>query len=181
MKRLILFLCLLTILGCSGASMLIVDNKTSQNAVVTIKTEELKPPKPKKGQRRQWAPEEQEKTFDLPAGQDVDSKIWWFMDPPNGLHAEVTLGGKTLRRSWTGDQYPPGMAQGTSGGAFFFLEIHDDSLTLRDPTGWDKFHRNPQYYFLFWGSCLCPVILFIVLAFVVRRTLKVKAGPPASQ
>lgn len=155
MRRVLLALCLLTILGCSGVSSLIVQNKTNKDATVTIAT--------------RADPANQKQALRAPPGVKVHSEIYWVAQPPRALDVEVSLGGKRLHQTWDQRNYPPGLAQGER--SDYYLEIHDDSLTLRGPNAWDLFNRISMLVVLM-GSCLTVIVLAAIFLIVRFRKAK---------
>ena len=143
-----LVLSLAVCLGCSGLSSLMVQNGTRHQAQIEIAIE-----KPK----RNGGPQAFSGSV-APSGE-VES-VSWFYRAPDSLDVKVTLaGGRKLNRKWTEADYPPGLARGTSGGAFYVLEIKDTGLELRDPNRWARFRRNPlMESFSYLPGC-CAVLI----------------------
>jgi len=160
LRRLVLGLAALTILGCSGLSSLVVVNKTGGKISVTAKAEAENVPK-----------EGNTVTVEPNSEHDILS---WMADPPPKLEVQAKLAdGKILNAVWPSRSYPPAMREGTSAGALFFVDVSEDKLALRDPTAWDNFRRNPQYTIFPILIILCPVgtiALIVVLMIRGRRT-----------
>ena len=158
-KRTIGMLLLAVALGCSGLSSLLVQNQTSKPIQVHIEA---------KLQEGHGPDEEFSGT--VASGEEIQA-VNWFQTAPISIKVEADIDGRKTSRTWTMADYPPDLARGTSGGAYFVLEVRDNELNLRDPTGWDKMRRNPQYYLL---PLVCIALLGICISLFVIAVLRLR-------
>lgn len=163
MKRVLLLLCLVTALGCSGLSSLLVQNLSGKSVEVTITADHTKDHGGPSAFSGSASP-----------GEEVES-ISWFRDAPLNLSVETTFhDGRKLTNKWMPGIYPPGMQRGTSGGAYYILEIHDSELVLRDPNAYDRFRRNPQFEIFRYlpGCCAVCLIIFVGILYSQKKRAK---------
>ena len=158
-KRIVGILFLGVALGCSGLSSLMVQNHTSKPIQVHIEA------KAEKGYGQ-----DEEFSGSIGSGDEVET-VKWFQISPDSIRVEADIDGRKTSRTWSKADYPPGLARGTSGGAYFVLEVRDNELTLRDPTGWDKMRRNPQYYLF---PLACVTVLGVCVTLLVIAVLKLR-------
>jgi hypothetical protein len=158
-RRIIGILLLAVALGCSGLSSLLVQNQTSKPVQVHIEAKLQEGHGP-----------DAEFSGTVGSGDEIET-VNWFQTAPISIKVEADVDGRKANRTWTMVDYPPGLARGTSGGAYFVLEVRDNKLNLRDPTGWDKMRRNPQYYLL---PLVCMAVLGICISLFVIAVMRLR-------
>ena len=149
-QRTLILLAVLTVLGCSGLSSLILQNRTGTTLTGRISMEEAG----EKGRKESV-------DFSLRPGDDVET-LRWFSSAPDSITIEFDSG---VRRRFGQNEYSPGMKTGTSGGAYYFLEIDQGGFRFKDPSQFDRFRRNPIYYI----PCAAG---FIFLAWMLVRGMR---------
>jgi hypothetical protein len=168
LRRFLLVLGLAVVLGCSGSTSLIIRNLTGKpiSGSVEIQTTYARKAQVKKEE------------FNIAEGGDAET-VSWFKDGPDYLKFEYSEpNGKPIRKEFSVLDYPPGMLTGTSAGAWYFMEVRDTGLTLRGPTKWEVFQRNPQYTLFPLAVGSCGLIFMVLLVWLVFRNTRGKGTPP---
>lgn len=164
MRRFLLIICLLTLLGCSGLTSLVVVNNIGEDATVRVWTVEHP--------RRQRP--EKDKTFEMGHGDRV-AEVAWFRDAPKQITLEASWTKGSIKKAWTHSTYPPGMAKGSSGGGFYVLEINREGAKMREPNYLDRFYYNPGPFLLL----LCPIVAIgLILWVLIRAARQAKRSTP---
>lgn len=156
LRRLLAALAVLTVLGCSGLSNLVVANKT--DGKISVKVSGAGELVPKGGT-----------TVEVGADANRDS-VGWFGEPPSKLDVEAKLAdGTILHTAFTTKLYPAGMRKASAPGAAFYLDVTKEKMSLREASAWENFRRNPQMTIFPALILLCPAGVIGLIVFLMIR------------
>jgi hypothetical protein len=165
LRRLIMALGLVTILGCSGLSSLLVANKTSRPMHLTLEHEGVDDSPPKK-----WQGEVQ-------PGERVKT-IKWFSSAPREIVVKVRSGEQERRYVVQDETYPRGMQRGSSAKSTYFMDISESGVKVMDPSYFQRMLDQPHVFFAQIIGCLTIVVIVMLPWAAVKLLRKIKSRKP---